>query len=276
MTVEFEKTTFKKRLTSMLGVDFRRLFTSPLWYIMLAIALVMPILILVMTTMMGVPAEGTEGETASQGFTNAWQIIGSFPQTAPQGSEGAEAGAMAMSMDLTSMCNINMMFFIIAIFVALFVGEDFKSGYAKNLFTVRAQKVDYVLSKTLVCFIAGAGMIIVFFLGGMIGGAIAKLPFTLEGGVSGYNLAMCILSKTFLTLLFSAVYILACVIAKQKTWLSILLCLGIGMLFFTMIPMITPLNAGIIHLVLCLIGSAIFAIGIGAGSTAVLKKTALV
>ena len=52
MSVKFEKNTFKKRMKSMFGVDFRRMFTSPLFYIMIGASLVMPILILVMTTMM--------------------------------------------------------------------------------------------------------------------------------------------------------------------------------------------------------------------------------
>ena len=48
--------TFKKRLMSMLKVDFKRMLISPIFYIMVGIALVIPILILVMTTMMA----GTE------------------------------------------------------------------------------------------------------------------------------------------------------------------------------------------------------------------------
>ena len=36
----FERNTFKKRLTTMLKVDFRRMFTSPFAYIMLGISLV--------------------------------------------------------------------------------------------------------------------------------------------------------------------------------------------------------------------------------------------
>ena len=47
-------------------------------------------------------------------------------------------------------------------FVCIFVREDFRSGYAKNLFTVRSQKSDYVISKTLASFVAGAGMLILF------------------------------------------------------------------------------------------------------------------
>ena len=45
--------SFAKRLNSMLKVDFRRMFTSPLFHILCGCALVMPVLILVMTTMMG-------------------------------------------------------------------------------------------------------------------------------------------------------------------------------------------------------------------------------
>ena len=52
MAQEISKNTLKKRLTTMLAVDFRRMFTSPLYYIMVGISVVIPILILVMTSMM--------------------------------------------------------------------------------------------------------------------------------------------------------------------------------------------------------------------------------
>lgn len=50
--LKFEKNTFGKRLHTMMAVDFRRMFTMPFLYIMVGICIVMPILILVMTTMM--------------------------------------------------------------------------------------------------------------------------------------------------------------------------------------------------------------------------------
>ena len=114
-------------------------------------------------------------------------------------------------MDLVSMCNINMMYFAIAALVYVFVCDDFRSGYAKILFTVRAKKTDYVISKTIVCSIGGGAMILAFFLGSIIGGAIAS-----------------------------------------------------------------PLDAGIIHIILCLVGSVGFAVGMGAISNLILKKTSLV
>ena len=267
MAQEISKNTFKKRLTTMLAVDFRRMFTSPLYYIMVGISVVIPILILVMTSMMDgmVSVDPQTGkETVMEGFKNVWQIIGTV------GGAGA-----AMSMDITSMCNINMMFFVIAVFVCIFVADDFRSGYAKNLFAVRAKKDDYVISKSIVCFVAGASIIIAFFIGAMLGGAFAGLPFTLEG-VNAGNIVMSLLSKILLVAIFSAIYLFASVVAKQKLWLSLILSLGIGMLFFTMVPMITPLNSTIINFIMCFAGAGLFAAGIGVGSYFILKKTNLV
>lgn len=82
-----------------------------------------------------------------------------------------------MSMDLTGMCNINMMYFLIAVFLCIFVADDFRSGYAKNLFAVRSKKVDYCISKTAVGFVGGVIMIAAYFVGAMLGGAIAGLSF---------------------------------------------------------------------------------------------------
>lgn len=266
-----EKSSFIKRTKSMLAVDFRRMFTSSLFYIMALVAFVMPILILVMTTMMdGTVSKNpqTGVETIIEGFKNVWQIIGSV-----SGASSVDAGSI--QMDITSMCNINMMFFVIAVFVCIFIAEDFRSGYVKNLFTVRSKKDDYVISKTITSFVAGACMIVAFFLGAMIGGAIAGLSFELDG-VSALNIIMCLLSKVFLVSLFASIYVLASVVAKQRLWLSILLSLGIGMLFFAMIPIISPINATFVNVLLCLIGGGIFTTGISIGSYYILKKTSLI
>ena len=271
MSVKFEKNTFKKRLTSMLGVDFRRMFTSPIFYIMVGASFVIPILILVMTTMMdgSVSVNPQTGEeTIMEGFKTVWQIIGTS-------TAGASAEGAAMAMDITSMCNINMMFFLISVFVCIFVGDDFRSGYAKNLFTVRAKKDDYIISKTVSCFVAGAFMLIAFFVGSMIGGAISGLSFALEGATA-YNVLMCMISKIAIVAIFASLYVLASVFAKQKLWLSLLMSFAIGMLMFMMIPIITPLNSGIVNLILCLVGSVLFSVGIGFGSKAILSKTSLV
>lgn len=132
-----------------------------------------------------------------------------------------------------------------------------------------------MISKTLVGFVCGAIMIMMFFTGAMLGGAIAGLPFGLDG-FGADNLVMCMLSKIFLMAVFIGIYVLAAVAAKQRTWLSMVISLGAGMLLFMMIPMMTPLNAGIMNVILTLAGGAIFASGLGAVSAVVLSKTSLV
>lgn len=174
--------TFGQRTKSMLSVDFRRMFTTPLYYIMTGICLVMPILILVMTTMMdgSVSVDPNTGtETAIQGFTSVWQVIASV--------SGESAG---MDMSMTGMCNINLIYFMAAVFVA----------------------IDVLLG----------------------------------------------------------------IIGKQKLWLSMVGSLCVGMLLFTMVPMMTPLDSGFMNVILCLAGGVLFSLGIGAGSNVVLQKTSLV
>ncbi|MDE6058696.1 MAG: hypothetical protein K2G44_01500 [Clostridia bacterium] len=250
---------FIKKLKTMLKVDFTRMFTMPLIYVMAGVSFAMPILILVMTSMMGGAEDG--GVT----FTSVWQAISSV---------GVESGA-GMSMDLTTMCNMNLTYFLIAVLVCVFTAQDFRSGYAKNLFTVRSKKVDYVFSKTLVCFTGGAIMILAYFIGAMLGGAVAGLPFTMEGFNAGGVIA-CMFAKIFLVAVFVSIFLTFAVIAKQRTWLSILLAIGVGAFMFMMIPMMTPLNANFIHVIMTLAGGALFAVGLGAVCNVILNKTSLV
>lgn len=204
METKFERSSFGKRLGSMLKVDLRRMFTMRFLYVMLGVSLAIPILVLVMTTMAG----GGDGGGSSLAFTNVWQTIGS-------------AGGSAMALDMTGMCNINLIYFLAAVLVCTFVSDDFRSGYAKNLFTVRAKKADYVISKTLVCFTGVAGMLLAYFAGAMLGGAIAGLSFEL-GAAGSDGIVMCMLTKVLLAAVFVAIDLLWSVVAKQKLWLSVL------------------------------------------------------
>lgn len=264
MEAEFEKQTFAKKLKSMLKVDFKRMFTMPLVYIMAGVSLAMPVLILIMTTMMGGttvdPATGAE--TAAETFTNVWQALGS-------------KSGFAMGMDLTSMCNINLLYFLVAVLVCIFVAEDFRSGYAKNLFAVRSKKVDYVISKSLVTFVGATIMFVVYFVGAMIGGAIAGLSFDTAGFGAG-GVAACLFSKIFMTAIFVSIALLLSTVAKQKLWISILGSFAAGMLLFTMIPMIAPLDSSFLNVIMCFAGGALFAAGLGAVSNLILNKTNLV
>lgn len=266
MATKFQRVSFGERLGSMLKVDFRRMLRSRLFYILIACALVMPILMTVMMAMMdgSVSVDPQTGaETVMEGPENAWQNIGTLPGEPLGGDE------------IFMMCNINMMFMAVAVFVCLFISEDFRSGYAKNLFTVRAEKSDYVVSKTLAGFVCGALMIVAYFVGSMLGGAIAGLSFDLHG-LSVMNLVMCLLAKILLMLVFVPIFVAISVAAKQRAWLSICGSLGGGMLLFMMVSMITPLGSTLMNVILCMAGGGMFSFGLGAVSNAILKKTALV
>ncbi len=262
--MKLEHNSFKKRLKSMLTVDFRRMFTMPLFYIMFGTSFIIPILVLVMTTMMDgtVSVDPTTGvETVMEGFDSTWQAIGAISES-----------TAGLDMSLTAMCNINLIFFLVAVLVCIFVADDFRSGYAKNLFTVRAKKTDYVISKTIVCFFSGSFMLGGFFVGAMLGGAISGLPFDM-GIASPTSIVMCMIAKICLMALFVAIYLLMSVIAKQKLWMSILLSLMTGMFLFNIVPMVSPLNSNMMNVILCLAGGILFAIGMGFLSNLILKKT---
>ena len=65
LTPTFAAPSFSQRLKSMLGVDFYRLFHTPLFYIMVAISAFIPAMVLSMGT--------TDGGAAL--YTNTWNII---------------------------------------------------------------------------------------------------------------------------------------------------------------------------------------------------------
>ncbi|MBQ8248702.1 MAG: ABC transporter permease [Clostridia bacterium] len=263
----FKSFGFSKRMKSMLKVDFLRMLRSRVFYIMIACALVMPILMTVMMAMMdgSVSVDPQTGvQTVMQGPENAWQNLGTLP--------GGEAMG---GTEVFAMCNINMVFMLVCVFICLFISDDFRSGYAKNLFTVRVRKGDYVISKTLVGFICGVLMLIAYFIGTVLGGMIAGLSFDLHGLTAG-NLLMCMLAKILLVPVFISIFTLISVAAKQKAWLSICGSLGGGMLLFMMFSMITPLVSTILNVGLCFIGGVLFSVGLGSISNLVLKKTSLV
>ena len=66
-SIKFESPSFGKRIKGMLSVDFYRLLHTPLFYIFLAIAAIIPAMIIGTT--------GMEGSQTMALFTNVWQAI---------------------------------------------------------------------------------------------------------------------------------------------------------------------------------------------------------
>ncbi|MBQ9781696.1 MAG: hypothetical protein IJW26_00765, partial [Clostridia bacterium] len=149
-SLQFKSPTFKERIQSMLGVDFYRLFHTPLFYIFLLISAIIPAMLIAMTGM-----SGPNGEPSTPLFTNVWQAIAADKPI--YGFEGIEKYA-----------NMNMVFIFGGIMVSIFIGHDYKSGYVKQLFTTHAKKEDYMISKTLTCAFAMACMCITYIIGGVV------------------------------------------------------------------------------------------------------------
>ena len=162
--IKFESPSFVQRIKSMLGVDFYRLFHTPLFYIFLAIAAIIPAMVSCLTMM-----PDQSGNTMEPLYSNVWQIM-------------AASEPLYVIRTISDYANMNMVFIFGGIMVSIFIGHDYKSGYVKQLFTTHAKKQDYMISKSLTCAFAMACMCITYFIGGVAGGAFAGYDWSVNIG----------------------------------------------------------------------------------------------
>lgn len=262
--IQFQSPSFFQRLKGMLGVDFYRLFHTPLLYIFLLVAAIIPALV-------SMGAMG-EGETAGL-FTNAWQII-------------AAESPLYVVRNMGEYANMNMVFIFGGIMVSVFIGHDYKSGYVKQLFTTHAKKRDYMMSKTLLGAFSMACMCVTYFIGGVLSGLFTGLPFEVNAG----SLVCAILGKMIMSLGWASLYTFINVIFRSKFGISIALCFILG----TGIPVIgaaavvgnSPalniflygssvyacLSANFVSVVICLACSVVWAVIYNALGTLILNK----
>ena len=210
--LKFESPSFFQRLKGMLGVDFYRLFHTPMFYIFLAIAAFIPALILG-TTGMSNP-DGTVSELL---YTNVWNAI------------AADTPLYAFE-DMGGYANMNMVFIFGGIMVSIFIGHDYKSGYVKQLFTTHAKKQDYMMSKSLVCAFAMACMCVTYLLGAVSAGLLVGLDFSVNAG----SLILAIVSKMVMSLGWASLYTFLNIIFRKYFGISI----AASFLFGTGLPII--------------------------------------
>lgn len=197
--LRFETPGFGKRLKGMLGVDFYRLFHTPMFYIFLAIAAIISAMVLSMTSMPS--ADGTITEPL---YTNTWQII------------AADTPLYVVS-DIAEYANMNMVFIFGGIMVSIFIGHDYKSGYVKQLFTTHAKKQDYMISKTLVCAFAMACMCVTYLIGGVLAGMLTGMSFE----VNALSLICAVLGKMVMSLGWASLYTFLNIIFRHYFGISI-------------------------------------------------------
>ena len=196
--IKFESPTFARRIKGMLGVDFYRLFHTPLFYIFLAIAAIIPAMVSAMTMM---PDQNGNQITL---YSNVWQII-------------AASKSLYVIEGIADYANMNMVFIFGGIMVSIFIGHDYKSGYVKQLFTTHAKKQDYMISKTLACAFAMACMCITYFIGGTVAGLLVGYKTDVNVG----SLMVAILGKIIMSLGWASLYTFLNVIFRKYFGVSI-------------------------------------------------------
>lgn len=197
--LKFESPSFFQRLKGMLGVDFYRLFHTPMFYIFLAIAAIIPAMILGTTSM-----PSTDGTVATPLYTNTWQII-------------AADTPLYVVRSIAEYANMNMVFIFGGIMVSIFIGHDYKSGYVKQLLTTHAKKRDYMMSKALTGAFSMACMCITYLIGAVVAGLFSGTSFEVNVG----SLIIAVLGKMIMSLGWASLYTFLNIILRRYFGISI-------------------------------------------------------
>ena len=197
--LQFESPSLLARIKGMLGVDFYRLFHTPLFYIFLAISAIIPAMVSGMTMM-----PDQSGNTMEPLYSNVWQII-------------AADESLYVIRTIADYANMNMVFIFGGIMVSIFIGHDYRSGYVKQLFTTHPKKQDYMISKSLVCAFAIVCMCASYFLGGTVAGLLVGY----ETDVNVPSLILAILGKMVMSLGWASLYTFLNVIFRRYFGISI-------------------------------------------------------
>ena len=192
--IKFESPSFYQRLRGMLGVDFYRLFHTPLYYIFLAIAAIIPAMILGFTTVEG----------GAPLYSNTWNIV-------------AANTPLYVINDIGEYANMNMVFIFGGIMVSIFIGHDYRSGYVKQLFTTHPSKIDYMLSKTISCAFAMMCMCVTYLIGGVTAGLITSVDMSVNVG----SLIFAILGKMVMSIGWASLYTFLNIIFRKYFGISI-------------------------------------------------------
>ena len=198
--IEFQSPTFIDRIKKMLGVDFYRLFHTPLFYIFLGIAGIIPALV----AMGFSKTDPVTGQIVGSSLENIWIMI-------------ASDEALYVVSDIAEYANMNMVFIFGGIMVSIFIGHDYRSGYVKQLFTTHAKKEDYMISKTITCAFAMACMCITYLIGTIVSGIFLQASFE----VNVFSLILAILSKMVMSLGWASLYTFLNIIFRKYFGVSI-------------------------------------------------------
>ena len=235
--IKFRSPGFVERIKSMLGVDFYRLFHTPMFYIFLGIAAIIPAMVSAMTMM-----PDQNGNTMEPLYSNVWQIM-------------AASDPLYVIRTIADYANMNMVFIFGGIMVSIFIGHDYKSGYVKQLFTTHAKKQDYMISKSLTCAFAMACMCITYLIGGIAGGAFAGYDWSVNVG----SLVIAVLGKMVMSLGWASLFTFLNIIFRRYFGISVVssFFFGTGILIIGAAAIVEALNLPTAFLNIFLYGSSV-------------------
>ena len=269
INLKFESPSFFQRIKSMLSVDFYRLFHTPMYYIFLVIAAIIPAMILAMTGL-----ENPQTGEVVKMYSNTWQVV-------------AAQNPIYVVNDIAEYANMNMVYIFGGIMVSIFIGHDYKSGYVKQLFTTHAKKQDYMISKSLTGAFSMACMCITYLLGTVIAGLITQTSFE----VNIVSLLIALISKMIMSLGWASLYTFLNIIFRKYFGISIassfffgtgIIIIGLGAIFQNS-PILNMflygssvyacLSSNLLTLLICTLVSVGWAFIYNIGGTYILSKS---
>ena len=168
-------------MINLLKMDLRRLFHGKMLYIMLAI-----LTVVTCSSVLMVPATGN--------------MVALF-------------GATEKMDFLASNTGIGIIYMILGIMTTMFICNDYSSGFAKNVFSIHANKVDYIISKIVTMMVAAGVLILVFTIEAFIITGILGRTMGIES-VLGFILFL--YQKWMVAAMFIAISVFVSLLTRNK------------------------------------------------------------
>lgn len=104
---------------------------------------------------------------------------------------------VSMENFMSAASGLGLVYTLMSILLSFFVCDDFSSGFAKNIFTVHANKRDYIASKILSMMAASGVLMLVSLLESLIFAVASGIALGSIGGIIGFWIEKWILSAAF-------------------------------------------------------------------------------
>ncbi|MGN0657225.1 MAG: ABC transporter permease [Ruminiclostridium sp.] len=143
----------RQRIFNLFKMDLRKMVRGKAFYVMLAIAVFIPIMML--TQMPGM---------------DSTMFLGGTDEAAGEAFGG---GAMGLTF----------LWVLTGILMSIYIGSDYSTGFIKNIVTSHANKLDYIISKELIALVWNASLYIVYIITLAVAGLVMGCPLQLPSGV---------------------------------------------------------------------------------------------